>query len=129
MIILFDSYRGTGPIHVDHTVGLNEGVKARINFPLLNCDGTKTAFYELSDRQFELHNLTQAGAKRWPAWCGEHFTPVTEVELNQPTIIRTNVPHAIRCFSNEFPRISLSISFKEDVVKYLEQEDELLENS
>jgi hypothetical protein len=129
LIVLFDFYRGMGPIHIDHTDGLNNGVQARINFPLLNCEGTKTSFFEFNERQFNSHTLTKGGAKKWPEWYGEKFKPCSEVELNQPTVIRTTAPHAIHSISNNFPRISLSISFKDDVIKYLEQDDEVLEKN
>lgn len=109
-------------LHIDHTCGLNAGVKARLNIPLLNCAGSMTAFYSYSDIIKYPYTTNAGGTKTWSSSARLHLTPVTTIELNQPTILRTSEPHTVLNKNNKYPRISLTISFEEDIVKCLENE-------
>ncbi len=114
----------TSTLHVDHNHGYNRGVQARLNMPLLNCKGSYTAFFEMDDETFSNHSVDffgrNYGGLCWTPQVRESLKPTTEVELIQPTILRTSAPHTVFCRTCEFPRISLTISFQEDVVKYLD---------
>ena len=107
-------------LHVDHTIGLNGNVYARLNIPVLNCTGSTTAFFDLDKDTYAKHTTSPGGTKGWPSELRNSLQPVTQVELVEPTVLRTSVPHTVFCHSCNFPRISLTISFRKDLVSLLD---------
>lgn len=119
ILFLFDD---SATLHIDHKNGLNENVKARLNIPLLNCSGSFTAFFEMNESTFGLGELTESTKILvWPTEIRNTLKPVCEVELIQPTILRTSSPHTVFCRTCNFPRVSLTISFENDVANYLSE--------
>lgn len=114
-IVLFNNDNGT--LHIDHTSGLNSGVQARLNIPLCNTTGSITAFY--TDMHKYPSGFSPGGTQSWGIALKYVLPPITTVELSEPTILRTSEPHAVLCKKAGFPRITLTISFEEDIVKYL----------
>lgn len=107
----------TSTLHIDHTMGLNAGVKARLNIPLTNTAGSITAFYTgLENYPF---NISDHGVKTWSNTLRYGLTPITQVELTQPTILRVSEPHSVLAKNGTFPRISMTVSFHDDIVKFL----------
>jgi len=118
-ILLLTSDSGT--LHIDDTtVGYNAGVQARLNIPISNTAGSLTAFYTGLE-QYPFKMAFSGGSKTWSMKLKYSLTPVTTVELVEPTILRTIEPHAVFGRNAKFPRVVLTISFEEDVVKYLEE--------
>lgn len=117
--ILVIKVKNGSSIHIDHTVGKNKDVQARMNFPILNVEGTRTAFFELPRPYIDFYTTTPGGTKSWPEFYRNKFKPVTEVTVDSPTILRTSAIHTVYCDTNSFPRITLTVSFEEDLVKYL----------
>jgi aspartate 1-decarboxylase len=111
-----------GNIHIDHDTGTNAGVKARLQIPVINTNGSRTAFFELPEEIYKDHTKNSGGVMRWDAKYKYVVEPITSVEIIEPTIIRTHVPHTVYYDSNKFPRIAITISFEEDVVRYLDEE-------
>jgi len=102
-------------LHID--ADFQRGVLARLNIPLLNCAGSYTAFFD----PYSMNKLTRkVDAKTktttWDTDLRYKLKPVAEIELLQPTILRTSSPHTVYCRTCEFPRISLTISFVNDIV-------------
>ena len=110
----------TSTLHIDHTRGLNAGVKARLNVPVLYCDDSVTCFYEMDEQTYNSHSTNSGGTKYWSEELRRKLVPVTQVTLKQPTILRTSEPHTVFCNGKNFPRVSLTISFREDLIKYLD---------
>lgn len=110
----------TSTLHIDHTYGKNNGVMARLNLPVSNCSGSYTAFFKLSDELMQNYGITPGGTKYWSDELRNTLEPVTSVELIQPTILRTSEPHTVFCRENNFPRVSLTMSFEQDLVRLLE---------
>jgi hypothetical protein len=106
-------------LHTDHTVGLNNGVKARINIPILNCEGSLTAFFDFPGDVRDDYEMNAGGTKWWPMHYRELYKPAASVPLTAPTIIRTAEPHTVYCNTNKYPRITLTISMEEDLEKFL----------
>jgi hypothetical protein len=130
--IAFLTVNGNTSIHIDHVIGLNKNIKARLNIPLLNCEKSYTAFYHFSPEIFNRYKVTlpgvkyqnyisQGSTKYWSFSDIDNVKPFTKVELIQPTILRTSYPHNVICEGNKFPRITLTISFKNDIIKFLEE--------
>jgi len=107
-------------LHIDHTAGLNAGVEARINIPILNVEGSITAFFELEPQYAKNHfPPSKGGTISWPPIYRDFLKPITTVIVDSPTILRTSRPHTVYCKTNKFPRITLTISLMNDVVNYL----------
>lgn len=82
-----------------------------INIPMENCDKSLTLFYKLIDGA--------ADDVYYPTYnCGGHeHTNVTEVFrflLNEPAVLRVNVPHAVHNPHNE-PRVVATFRFYNDI--------------
>ena len=106
---------GNTTLHTDHTSGLNKGVKARMNWPILNCKNTTTAFFNIDD--LVPFSTSKGGTKIWNDLLS--LNPVTSVELKVPTILRISSPHKVFNRGNN-PRMSITVSYEEDIVKYLQ---------
>ena len=115
-ILLLTSDNST--LHIDHTIGPNRGVEARLNIPIINTAGSYTAFYEGMDNY--PYATSPGGTKCWSNELRNSLTPVTWVEVIEPTILRTSQPHTVLNKNGVFPRITITMSFVEDLVKYLE---------
>ena len=108
-------------LHEDHRSGLNKYVKARLNIPVINCKGSYTCFFELTREQYEMAAWNAGMTIYWPHSIRNTVKPVSTVELIQPTILRTSSPHTVFCTDCKFPRISMTISFKNDLVEVLDK--------
>ena len=108
-------------LHEDHRSGLNKYVKARLNIPVMNCEGSYTSFFELTEEQNNMAIWNAGMTKYWPHSIRNTVKPVSTVELIQPTILRTSSPHTVFCTVCKFPRISMTISFKNDLVEVLDK--------
>ena len=98
-------------IHIDQM----PGVKARLLLPVMNTEGSFTAFYETeSAGRFAIDY--DDGGKECLQFDSSDVTEVTRFSLTAPTILRIDHPHAILCEQNQFPRISLSIRLNKDPV-------------
>jgi len=106
-------------LHTDHTFGLNNRVKARLNIPILNTEGSKTCFYDIPTKY--KYEVSVGGTKVWSRELENILSPVTSVEVVEPTILRISEPHIVTCISKKIPRITLTISFKDDIVRLLDE--------
>jgi hypothetical protein len=96
--------------------------KARINIPILNCNGTLTKFYTGEKTRQEIR--TMANNKTYtvdaitnPDECVE----VDAYELTQPLVIRTYVPHRVFMNTDTVPRLALSIGCNPDPIYMLDE--------
>ena len=104
-------------LHID--ADFQRGVLARLNIPLLNCKGSHTAFFDYDlCKKFE-HHIGKSATTVWNSMLRDKLKPVAEIELLQPTILKTSTPHTVYCNTCEFPRIALTISFENDIVNRL----------
>lgn len=97
-------------IHIDNM----PGVQARLLLPVLNTDGSFTAFYETESKGKFATDYDNG--KKSLQFKPEEVTEVTRFALTAPTILRIDHPHAVICETNKFPRITLSIRFDKDPV-------------
>lgn len=92
--------------HKDYTDSI-----ARVNLPILNCEGTKTLFYEnLKSKRL----ILPTGAPFYMTM-NKDFRQVDEVEMTQATIVRISEGHSVIMNESNFPRITLTLSFTPDV--------------
>jgi len=101
-------------IHIDDPTD-----SSRINFPVLNCEKSKTNFYKLkdgkttrTDAEGELSNVLYA--------LPEDCDLVDSFCLNKAAVLRTNVLHNVVCDPEIKYRISLTLKCKENIDYLLE---------
>lgn len=101
------------PIHVD---GYHHS--ARINLPLVNCEGTITLFYSGGEfNKATLNDKTNIGA-----WLMSNISGLKiedRVEIDSPTVVLVNQPHSV-IMTEKIPRITLSLGFDKDPAFLLE---------
>lgn len=99
-----------GDIHCDNT-----DYDARINLPVLNCQGSFTEFYTVSK---SIYYTNTKYTIKIPDKESEN-TLIEKLELKMPTVMRVNEFHAVNT-GNNVPRISLTLSFDRDPIFLLE---------
>jgi hypothetical protein len=91
--------------HKDYTDSI-----ARINLPILNCEGTKTLFFDnLKSKRL----ILPTGAPFYMT-VNKDYKQVDEVEITQATICRISEGHTVIMNQSNFPRITLTMSFTPD---------------
>jgi hypothetical protein len=89
---------------------------ARVNIPILNCEGTNTVFYEnIVTRPLRL----PTGVVYEPV-INHDYREVTRVEISSPTIIRVREGHSVVMNEARSPRITLTMQLDPDIVDLLE---------
>ena len=84
---------------------------ARINFPILNCEGTKTLFYN----NLKIKSLILPTGAPFYMTMNKDCVHVDEVEEVCATIVRISEGYNIVMKEDNFPRITLMLSFNPDV--------------
>lgn len=95
-------------IHID-----NETRNVRINFPLKNCEGTFTKWWEVTEepeRRYTPHGNIPYDYYD-PAKCKE----LDRLELNGVHAISVLTPHSLSARDEWHPRVSVSLAFNEDI--------------
>jgi hypothetical protein len=92
--------------HKDYTDSI-----ARVNFPILNCEGTRTVFYDnLKSKRL----ILPTGAPFYMTM-NKDYVEVDSVEVTQATIVRISEGHSVIMNEEKFPRITLTLSFTPDI--------------
>ena len=94
-------------IHKDYT-----DYSARINVPVLNCEHTETKFYTTTaEPKIDLlgNGVTYLSYKE------EDCTLVDSFCLSKPTVLRVHELHQVCSNNPNFPRVSCTIGFNEDL--------------
>jgi hypothetical protein len=100
------------PMHIDSFPPY-----AKLLIPILNTEGSKTNFYG-NCRVIKTIN-PRSGTRSYRPLESDEIQLKDSFELNEPTILRTSNPHAIKVNKSNLPRISLQIETNPDCVKYL----------
>lgn len=82
----------------------------RINIPIINCEGSKTQYFEVSESIYYQNSFYRI---KLPSSTSQ-IKFLNEFELQCPTIISVNDFHKVLLGKN-VPRISLTLSFYEDI--------------
>ena len=103
---------GDGPLHID-----NFTYETRINFPILNCAGTRTQFYtgrnEDGVKHYSSNNSSAGTTVKIPKTASTVL--LDEVEVDCVTVLRVNTAHSIWMPPNApKPRITLTLGFDKD---------------
>lgn len=107
-VSLFVMMYSAGVIHIDDDVEH----PYRINFPVLNCENTETRFFKVTGRAIKQFQPNKFAYHMFnPAECEQ----VDSFELTQLTIIKTQEPHQVITNHNNFPRVSCTVAFYEDL--------------
>lgn len=114
MIAAYVMYHPTNTnLHVD-----GWHAKARINLPLLNCNGTYTRFYTNVKTEKWINPTSKVLAYRV---INDDYTFADEIEIKKATVLRTKEAHIVYMPElSPVPRITLTIGFNVDPVFLLE---------
>ena len=107
MIGFFVMHYKVGTIHIDKT-----DIPIRINFPILNCEDTETRYFKtfgLPDEKMQVNNL--GFVEYQPDQC----EVVDSFKLTKAVAMRVLEPHQVLVHHGNFPRISCTVAFKQDL--------------
>ena len=106
-------------IHIDYMAG----VQARLQLPIMNTAGTKTLFYT-ADRD-KVKTVYMPNNAHFYHIEQKDATLVDSVEVNQPTVLRIDQPHAVIANRRASPRITLTLRLDRDPVRFIGQHENL----
>jgi hypothetical protein len=93
--------------------------RARINFPILNCNGSSTSFY--SNAKLVKVTNTNNSISNFKVVNTEECIRVATVEIKKPVLLRIDEPHKVEIpVGNALPRITLTVGFTVDPISLLE---------
>ena len=96
-----------GLIHID-----DDHCHYRINFPILNCENTETRYYKTLVSPRKKYQLNGLAYHRYDP---KHCLLVDTLILDRAAIIKTYEPHQVVLLHNNYPRISCTVAFNEDL--------------
>ncbi len=112
--------KGVGS-HEIHTHPTRE--HARLNLPIMNCEGTYTVFYETASRPMVVRNKQGVGLM---AYKPEDCTELERFVTRKPTVLHIRTPHQVLTpDAPVYPRITATFQFQKDPVFLLRSNDEL----
>lgn len=103
-------------VHVDY-VNPNQN-QCRLNIPIRNTEGSKTAFYTGGNYKKIYQNFKPVCF--YLQAIDDSAVKVSEIEMINPTIIRVQEPHKVIINLQKVPRICLTIYTDVDMVSFLE---------
>lgn len=113
MIVAFFVTRyKVGTIHIDGT-----RFPIRINFPILNCENTETKYYKVTGPS---RNQTQPNGSYYIEYHPDNCVQIDSFKLTQAVAMKVLEPHQVVSYTDNLPRISCTIAFKEDISHLLE---------
>jgi hypothetical protein len=107
MVGFFIMHYKIGSIHTDGT-----DVPIRINFPILNCDNTETRYFKASG---PTKSQAQPNGNGYVQFHPDHCEVIDSFKLTQAVVMRVLEPHQVILNHDIFPRISCTVSFKQDL--------------
>jgi hypothetical protein len=99
-------------IHTDDSKSL-----ARINFPVLNCSNTVTAFYQVAPDGFKFNRLNNGVT--YFVCVDPNPKMVASVRITRPTVLAIMEPHNVILAQEGIRRISLTLEVSPDPVHFL----------
>jgi hypothetical protein len=95
----------------------NSAVMARINFPVLNCSNTVTAFYKVAPGSLR-YEIQRNGIAYWNC-VDPKPKMVASVRITRPTVLLIKEPHNVMLTQEGIRRISLTLEVSPDPVHFL----------
>ena len=109
---IFVTHTNKSSIHID-----NDQKPVRINFPILNCENTITKYYKFKgDTNF----VTQPNGVSYNNIDSDNVEEVDCFNLDSAVLMRVLEPHQVCVNHNNFPRVSCTVQFKENLEYLLE---------
>ena len=122
MAVAYVMWENDTPIHKDTCARYNnDGRLARINLPVLNCEGTLTSFYSNAD--FYLYKEPTRGQPSYRIRNPQDLKFEGSVEIDKATVMRISEAHQPVMNLDRAPRITLSLGFNRDPVFLLDGDD------
>lgn len=112
MVGFFITHYRIGSIHTDGTT-----IPIRINFPVLNCEDTETKYYKVSG---ESRTQVQENGNGYTQFHPDSCEVVDSFKLTKAVAMRVLEPHQVVSYTDNLPRISCTVAFKQDLSHLLE---------
>jgi len=109
---LFVTHTSESSIHID-----NDQKPVRINFPILNCENTITKYYKFKGNT---NFVTQPNGVSYNNIDSDDVEEIDFFNLNSAVLMRVLEPHQVCVNHNDFPRVSCTVQFKENLEYLLE---------
>lgn len=98
-----------------HTDMRLNGNRLALNFPLENCDGSVTEFWEPTSTNIPTRPAVSSSMSTYTYYPKYKCRKISEFKISDgPVIFRTDVPHLINNFNNDKIRRVISVRFIED---------------
>ena len=99
--------------HIDY-----QNAIARVNIPLLNCEGASTIFYD----NVQTKTLLLPTGAPYHAVINTDYREIDRVEIDSPTILRISAPHSVIMNEARAPRLTLTLMLTPDIGDLLDQD-------
>ena len=109
---IFVSHKSEGSVHID---AVEKPV--RVNFPIMNCENTETKYFEKTKI---IEKGKQTNGLSYNAVDTTNLKEVDSFVLDRPVAMRVLEPHQVHVYHNNYPRVSCTIQFKQDLEHLLE---------
>jgi len=109
---IFVSHTSKGSVHID-----NDEKPVRINFPIMNCNNTVTKYYKntsIVGKGEQTNGVTYHGVDT------SNLEEVDYFVLDAPVAMRVLEPHQVCVNHENYPRVSCTIQFKQNIEYLLE---------
>ena len=110
---IFVSHTSEGSVHID-----NDKKPVRINFPIMNCNNTVTKYFK---RTGDTIKGKQTNGVSYHGVDTDKLEEVDQFVLDRPVAMRVLEPHQVCVDHENYPRVSCTIQFKQDI-EYLLKE-------
>lgn len=109
---IFVTHTNKSSIHID-----NDQKPVRINFPILNCENTITKYYKFKGNT---NFVTQPNGVSYNNIDSDNVEEIDFFNLDSAVLMRVLEPHQVCVNHNNFPRVSCTVQFKENLEYLLE---------
>lgn len=109
---IFVTHTNESSIHID-----SDSLPVRITFPVINCDNTITKYYKFNG---EANLFFQSNGISYNNICSNDVIEVDSFELTSAILMRVLEPHQVCVLHDNFPRVSCTVQFKENLEYLLE---------
>ena len=99
-----------GGVHIDLVKDI------RLLWPVANCTGSRTRWFHIEPEFIKLiHDPMINNAPFYHIDKPEPYEQIAELELTQPAVFNSGIPHGIYCNEDAGPRLSFTVRFAKSI--------------
>lgn len=112
-VAIFVTYYELGAIHID-----DDFRTCRINFPVMNCNNTFTKYFKVKGVP---HLESQVNGYKLHMFKASDCEFIDQFSLTKAVVMRVLEPHQVVSNHKNFPRVSCTVAFKQNIEHLLEE--------